>query len=98
VFAIRVKGGSRRWDPVQSLLSFLLVTTPIVLKLTGVIAWSWWWVLAPTWISGILAVLSLGGIVVLLRRDARKKMRMLIDVPPDEWTEWLASREADPDT
>lgn len=23
----------------------------IVLKLTGVIAWSWWWVLSPLWIS-----------------------------------------------
>jgi membrane protein YdbS with pleckstrin-like domain len=98
VFAIRVKTGSRRWDSVQSVLSFLLVTTPIVLKLTGVIAWSWWWVLAPTWISGVLAALALAGMVVLLRRDARKKMRMLIDVPPDEWTEWLARREADPDT
>jgi hypothetical protein len=23
----------------------------VALKLTGVIAWSWWWVLAPFWIS-----------------------------------------------
>lgn len=22
----------------------------IILKLTGVIAWSWWWILAPLWI------------------------------------------------
>ena len=32
----------------------------ITLKLTGVIAWSWWWVLAPFWIPagiGILAVM-----------------------------------------
>jgi hypothetical protein len=28
-----------------SLLGFLFVT----LKLTGTIAWSWWWVLAPFW-------------------------------------------------
>jgi 4-amino-4-deoxy-L-arabinose transferase-like glycosyltransferase len=27
-----------------------------VLKVTGVIAWSWWWVLSPLWISGILLV------------------------------------------
>jgi hypothetical protein len=32
----------------------------IVLKLIGVIAWSWWWVLAPTWIPfAIVAVLAL---------------------------------------
>ena len=28
----------------------LLTIVFIVLKLTGVIAWSWWWVLAPFWI------------------------------------------------
>ena len=32
----------------------LSVPVLIVLKLTGVIAWSWWWVLSPLWISGIL--------------------------------------------
>jgi hypothetical protein len=26
----------------------------IVLKLAGVIAWSWWWVLSPLWINGIV--------------------------------------------
>lgn len=31
----------------------------IVLKLTNVITWSWWWVLSPIWISlSILFVLS----------------------------------------
>lgn len=28
----------------------LLTITFIVLRLCGVIAWSWWWVLAPVWI------------------------------------------------
>lgn len=31
----------------------------IVLKLVKVIDWSWWWVLAPTWISIGLLVLVL---------------------------------------
>lgn len=31
-----------------SLLSVLTVVF-VVLKLTHVIAWSWWWVLVPTW-------------------------------------------------
>lgn len=35
----------------------LLQVVFIVLKLCGVIDWSWWWVLSPTWISIALAVL-----------------------------------------
>lgn len=37
----------------------LLTITFIVLKLTGVIAWSWWWVLSPIWISFLLVFLIL---------------------------------------
>lgn len=37
--------------------SSLLTIVFIVLKLTKVISWSWVWVLAPTWISIIGAVL-----------------------------------------
>ena len=33
----------------------------IVLKLTGVIGWSWWWVLAPLWIPWAVV-----GVVVLI--------------------------------
>jgi len=32
----------------------LLTVAFIVLKLCGVIAWSWWWVLSPVWITAIL--------------------------------------------
>ncbi len=35
----------------------------LVLKLTGVIAWSWWWVTAPLWIP--FALLAFIGLVVL---------------------------------
>lgn len=31
----------------------------IVLKLVGVITWSWWWVLAPFWIPLAIVVLCL---------------------------------------
>lgn len=31
----------------------------IVLKLLGKIAWSWWWVLSPIWISAILVIIYL---------------------------------------
>lgn len=32
----------------------------IALKLTGVIAWSWWWVLSPLWIGFALWLLIVG--------------------------------------
>lgn len=31
----------------------------LVLKLTGVVAWSWWWVTAPLWVSGAFYVIFL---------------------------------------
>ena len=37
----------------------LLTIVFIVLKLTGNITWSWWWVLSPLWISTALVVLFL---------------------------------------
>ena len=38
----------------------LLVVAFIVLKLIGIIAWSWWWVLSPIWISISLMIFILG--------------------------------------
>ena len=32
----------------------------VVLKLTGFISWSWWWVLSPLWIGAIIACAILG--------------------------------------
>lgn len=32
----------------------LLLLTFIILKLVGVIDWSWWWVLSPIWIPVVL--------------------------------------------
>jgi hypothetical protein len=37
----------------------LLTVAFIVLKLTGVITWSWWWVLSPLWIGFLLVVVIL---------------------------------------
>jgi hypothetical protein len=34
----------------------LLTIVFIVLKLCGVITWSWWWVLSPLWISTIIGL------------------------------------------
>lgn len=42
----------------------------VVLKLVGVIAWSWWWVLSPLWIAfGLWVVVALiAGLVILISR------------------------------
>lgn len=37
----------------------LLTVTFVVLKLCKVITWSWWWVLAPTWIPIGIALIIL---------------------------------------
>lgn len=36
----------------------------IALKLTGVIAWSWWWVLSPFWIPAAIAAIICIGFVI----------------------------------
>ena len=48
----------------------LLAIIFIVLKLVGVIDWSWWWVLSPIWISwGIGLVVLLIVFIVILIKD-----------------------------
>ena len=43
----------------------LLTLAFIILKLTHVIGWSWWWVLSPIWITlGLAAVLGLVGFIL----------------------------------
>lgn len=36
---------------------FILFVVFLVLKLTGTIAWSWWWISSPMWIPITLAFL-----------------------------------------
>ena len=43
----------------------LLAVAFIVLKLTGVIGWSWWWVTAPLWAPFTVALLVIGMIFVV---------------------------------
>lgn len=40
----------------------------IVLKLCGVIAWSWWWVLAPVWITVAIYIVALVVVMVIAWR------------------------------
>jgi phosphoglycerol transferase MdoB-like AlkP superfamily enzyme len=57
----------------SSISATLLGITFIVLKLTHVIDWSWWWVLAPFWggFAILLFVLAVFGLFVFI--DKRKK-------------------------
>lgn len=52
-------------------LFFVLFIVFLVLKLTGVIAWSWWWVTAPLWGPAAFVVLAFG-ILFLIALLARR--------------------------
>ncbi len=58
----------------------LLTIVFIVLKLTHVINWSWWWVLAPSLIplgicAVILAIMAIGAIIVVIKTLLSHKRR-----------------------
>ena len=40
----------------------------LILKLVGVIDWSWWWVTSPIWISAILSIIILAVLNLLSKR------------------------------
>lgn len=43
----------------------LLQVAFIVLKLCNVIDWSWWWVMAPTWVSVLILVAFIAIVVII---------------------------------
>jgi uncharacterized integral membrane protein len=59
--------------------SGLLTVAFIVLKLTHVIDWSWWWVLSPLWIGLVLAVLIGACVLIVVGiadiRDSRRRQK-----------------------
>lgn len=48
----------------------LLTVAFIVLKLCGIISWSWWWVLSPLWISVtvVFSVIIIAALFIFWRR------------------------------
>jgi hypothetical protein len=53
----------------------------VILKLVGVIDWSWLWVLAPFWISIVFYVLLIGGVFLFflaieLNKERKYKKRL----------------------
>ena len=66
--------GERYWNRVEKWLNFLCLVTPFVLKLTGVINWSWWWVaLSPIWLSVAVLVLLSPWWLSLARKAAERE-------------------------
>lgn len=60
--------------PIFGILGLIFIT----LKLTGHIAWSWWWVLSPFWlpfalIIAVLAIIGLGWIANEILKKYRSK-------------------------
>lgn len=46
----------------------LLTIVFIVLKLTGVISWSWVWVFSPIWISVLISIILLVIFIISIRK------------------------------
>ncbi len=72
--------------PIWNLGQSLWILALPVLKLTGVIAWSWWWVLAPLWIGGIVVLPVLCLLVAGTWWDRRSR-RLLGDYQDEEYGE-----------
>lgn len=56
--------------------SGILFIVFLILKLTNVIAWSWWWVTAPLWITialNILIIISIALFQFIIHRKKRNK-------------------------
>ena len=49
---------------VGSPATVVLTIVFVILKLTGVITWSWWFVLAPLWVPVALFLLVVLGVVI----------------------------------
>ena len=78
VFRLKVtrpeSAAARIWNFAQSACGTVSVVL-IVLKLTGVIALSWWWVLAPLWLGGFLLAVVLCAVLALLVFNWRETYR-----------------------
>lgn len=56
--------------------SGILFIVFLILKLTNVIAWSWWWVTAPLWITialNILIIIFIALFQIIIHRKKRNK-------------------------
>jgi hypothetical protein len=74
-------------------IGIILTIIFVILRLTGVIHWSWWWVLAPLWIGAIIIgiMFATAGIrMFFILRKLRRRMRTFSQ-------RWWGSPEEDGD-
>jgi hypothetical protein len=60
-------------------LGTILFVVFLVLKLCGVIDWSWWWVTAPIWIPVAFCLLIITITVICVPKVFTKKLKESID-------------------
>ena len=58
-------------------LDIVLTIVFLVLKLCGVITWSWWWVFSPIWISGGIAIVLIAIVAIFFPMAYRDWWRKL---------------------
>ena len=77
MFTIRVKrpesAAGRAWNLAQDACGVASVVL-VVLKLTGLVTWSWWWVLSPLWLSGFLLTAVLCVVLAVLVLNLRERL------------------------
>ncbi len=54
----------KQTTPINSGILTILFVVFLVLKLTGEIDWSWWWVTSPLWLPLVLLLVTILGVVV----------------------------------
>lgn len=55
------------------LLSGMVTALFVVLKVFGIITWSWWWVLSPVWLPVIIFIAAvIIGLVIMMIKEKRK--------------------------
>jgi hypothetical protein len=103
VFTIKVRrpqsAAARVWNGVQGVLFPIVLVTAIALKLTRVVDWSWWWVLSPLWISGLLlalVVLVVGALLIASRLRVRRQARVWADMAGSEWFREFVAGKTNP--
>lgn len=58
-------------------LDIVLTIVFLVLKLCGVITWSWWWVFSPIWISWGIAIVLIAIVAIFFPMAFRDLWRKL---------------------
>lgn len=62
---------------IWGIVSALIIVTPIALKAFNLIAWSWWWVLAPVWVPLAIVLIVAVCIFLYLSHEVSKNPHLM---------------------